>query len=109
MILAGINGTVIALDRSTGMEMWRTELKGEDFVNVVVDDDSIYATNKGEIFCLDPPTGSVRWHNPLKGLGRGLVTIACASLSSDSQAVIMAEKRRREAAAAAAATSAAVG
>jgi outer membrane protein assembly factor BamB len=64
----------------------------------------VYAAAKGEIFCLDPATGSVRWQDPLKGLGRGLITIAP---SGGQQAVVMREKKQREEAVAAAAASAA--
>jgi outer membrane protein assembly factor BamB len=99
LIFIGISGTVIALDRGTGQEVWRTALKGGDFVNVVLLDDTLYATAKGELFCLDPATGNLRWQNQLKGLGRGLVTIAA---SGGQQAVAMRQKQQRDEAAAAA-------
>ncbi len=76
LIYLGIKGTVLALDRRTGAEQWRTPLKGSDFVNVAVDGDTLYAAARGEIFCLDALTGRIRWHNPLKGMGWGLITIA---------------------------------
>ena len=100
LIFIGIAGNVVALDRATGQEMWRTRLKG-DFVNVVLQDGDLYATTSGELFCLDPTTGSIRWQNPLKGLGRGLVTIATPA---GQQAIVMREKTQRDEAAAAAAT-----
>ncbi len=102
-IFIGIAGTVVALDRATGQELWRTELKGRDFVNVALVDGALYATASGELFCLDGSTGAVRWQNPLKGLGRGLITIAAAERQ---QVVPMSEKRRRDQEAAAAATTA---
>ena len=76
LIFVGISGTVLALDKSRGTEVWRTKLSGSEFVNVVIESDNIYATTKGEMFCLDPKSGGLRWKNPLKGLGYGLVTIA---------------------------------
>lgn len=102
MILLGISGTVIAMDRSTGMRLWTAKLKGSEFVNVVTDGDLIYAGTRGEIYCLDPTTGSIRWHDNLKGLGWGLVAI-CAGSGSPSQTTLLAEKRRQEEAAKAAA------
>ena len=39
LIFIGIAGTVVALDRSTGQELWRTNLKGCDFTNVVFQKD----------------------------------------------------------------------
>ena len=35
-VYVGIRGTVLALDSSNGTEMWRSDLKQGDFVNVVV-------------------------------------------------------------------------
>jgi outer membrane protein assembly factor BamB len=99
IVFAGIKGTVVALDRATGSELWRCRLKGSDFVNLVLDGNSLYATTKGELFCLDPATGQIRWHNRLSGLGWGLVTIATAT---SGQMPPSAEKRRRDQAAAAA-------
>ena len=99
-IFIGIAGYAIALDRQTGSEVWRTELKG-DFVNVALQDGDLYATAKGELYCLDPSTGAIRWQNQLKGLGRGLVTIAS---SGGQQTVVMREKQQRDEAAAASAS-----
>lgn len=99
-VIIGISGTVLALDCDTGIEVWRTSLKGSDFVNAVLQDDCVYAATKGELFCLDRTTGALRWRNGLPGLGRGLVTIA----SSGGETAVMEEKRRRDEAAAAAAS-----
>ena len=104
VIYLGIKGTVIALNRATGEELWRTKLKGSDFVNVVLDGNQLYATTKGEIFCLDTTTGEPRWHNKLSGLGLGLISIATPS---GSQVLTAQEKRQRDAAAAAAAAASA--
>jgi outer membrane protein assembly factor BamB len=95
----GIRGRVLALDPATGTELWRTELKGMDFVNVVLQDGRLLATAKGEIFALDPATGKVLWNNPLKGLGTGLLTIAGAPQLPP----MASQKKRQEAAAAGAA------
>ncbi len=102
LVFIGIAGTVVALDRTTGTEVWRSQLKGNDFVNVVLQDGDLYATAKGELFCLDPSTGDIRWQNPLKGLGWGFITIAT---SGSQQAIIMRDKKRRDDEAAAAAGS----
>ena len=99
LVFIGIKGTALALDRATGRELWRTDLKGSDFVNMVLDGGDLFATTHGEIFCLDPVTGRIRWNNPLKGLGWGLVTIAAPEASS--VAAMAAYRRQQEAAAAA--------
>ncbi len=104
----GIKGSVVALNRATGQQVWATHLKGSDFVNVVVQDGAILASTHGEIFCLDPLTGILMWHNPLKGFGTGLATIATEHNPGGLNAPVLAEKRRRdeEAAASAAAVAA---
>ena len=104
LLYVGIAGVVIALDRSTGAEVWRTKLKGGDFVNVLLDGPDLLATTKGEIFCLNPRDGQIKWNNRLKGLGFGLVSVA----GSDSSAAMIAEYRRRQEAARSAASSAAI-
>jgi outer membrane protein assembly factor BamB len=82
LVYLGIKGTVMALDRRTGVVIWQTRLKGWNFVNVVLDGDAVLATTQGEIYCLDALSGQVRWNNPLTGMGFGLVTVAGAGISS---------------------------
>lgn len=101
MIYVGIKGHVLALDRATGTEIWRTKLSGvrmktSDFVNLSLDGDQLYATLSGEIFCLDNASGEVRWHDQLKGLGTGLVSIASASspLSDGSPSSLLTRAER---------------
>jgi outer membrane protein assembly factor BamB len=102
LIFVGIKGTVLALNRATGNQVWATHLKGYEFVNVAFDCGKVLATCCGEAFCLDPLTGNAVWHNPLKGLGRGLATIASETMTS-ALPPVQAEKLQRDAAAAAAA------
>jgi outer membrane protein assembly factor BamB len=72
-IFIGIRGDVVALDRGTGRQLWKTDLKGADFVNLLLDNDRVIAATKGEVFCLDAATDQVLWHNELPGSGWGLV------------------------------------
>ena len=104
-VFVGINGSVSALDRSTGALVWTTKLKGGDFVNVMQAENELYASTKGEVFCLDPSTGQIRWRNPLKGMGWGLVSISLPGFQGN-QAPMAQKKKRDEQAAAAAATGA---
>ena len=104
LMYIGIKGTVLAVDRRTGAEQWRTHLKGSDFVNVVLDADALFATARGELFCLDPATGQIRWNNPLTGMGWGLVTTAGDSIVPMAQVHIA----RQQAAATSAASAGAV-
>ena len=104
LVFIGIKGSVVALDRATGQQVWATHLKGYDFVNVLLEDRAILASCCGEIFCLDPLTGNALWHNRLKGFGTGLATIATEHNPGDGNAPVLAEKQRRDAAASAAAS-----
>jgi outer membrane protein assembly factor BamB len=99
-VFLGVHGEVIALDRTTGQELWSTKLAGGDFVNLLVDRDRIIATTKGKAFCLDAATGQLLWQNDLPGLGFGLISIATASGSTPIGP--SSEKRRQDEAAASA-------
>jgi hypothetical protein len=101
-LFIGIHGCVLAIDRASGSEIWRTKLKGSDFVHVVLEEDAVLASTKGELFCLDAGTGVIRWHNRLRGLGTGLLSIA-----SPGGSALFGEKKRRDAARAAGAAVAA--
>src|SRR6516165_5137384 len=51
LIFIGIKGSVIALDRAAGQQVWATHLTGSDFVNVVLEDGALFASCSGEVFC----------------------------------------------------------
>jgi len=106
LVFVGIKGSVVALKRTTGEQVWATHLKGWDFVNVVLDAGKLLASTHGEIFCLDPLTGNGLWHNGLKGFGTGLATIATEDTGAGGNALVLAEKQRQDEQAAAAATAA---
>jgi len=103
MIFTGIKGSVIALDRATGKQVWVARLMSYDFVAVMVDEGKVYAACCGEVFCLDPEMGDVLWHNGLKGFGTGIVSLATATAQS-TESPMLAQKRRRDQQAAAAAS-----
>jgi len=105
LVFIGIKGSVVALNRATGEQVWATHLKGSDFVNVVLQNGAILASCCGEIFCLDPLKGDGLWHNPLKGFGTGLATITMEQIPGTDSAPVLTEKHRRDAATSAAAAS----
>ena len=105
-LFIGIRGTVLAIDRTTGKEVWTSSLKGAEFVNVVLDSGQLFAGSKGRLYRLDPATGHILWENGLAGMGWGLVSIAQAA---DGNLMAMEEKRRRDEEATAAATTATTG
>ena len=108
LIFIGIKNSVVAVDERTGAEVWRAKLKGSDFVTVLWDGEALIAANSGEAFRLDPRSGAVMWHNELKGLGRGIVSLASSRAPTQSSPydALTAKKRRSEQEAAAAAAAA---
>ena len=105
LIYVGIKGAVVALDRKSGAIRWTRQLKGVDFVNIVSDDASLYASTRGEIFCLEPATGLILWHNPLKGFGTDLASLLIGGAEIQQMFLLEAKRRREQQAAAAAAAS----
>lgn len=104
-IFVGIKNCVIALDDRTGAERWRTALRSSDYVSVLWDGEALLAACGGEVWRLDPEGGQVVWHNELKGLGRGLVSLASGRrATTTAETDLAAQKRRRDAAAAHGAT-----
>jgi outer membrane protein assembly factor BamB len=98
-LIIGIGGHVVSIDPATGTELWRTKLKGSDFVTVCDAGQYIYAGSAGVLFCLDASTGRILWKNELRGLGTGLVTF----MANDGAAGAAALTKKRQAAAATAA------
>jgi len=101
-LFVGLSGTVLAVDRASGDTIWATDLKGSDYVDVMLVDGEVYAASRGRLYRVDPSSGAILWTNDLPGLGWGIVSIA------GSHGGAAAEKIRRDrAAGAAAATGAA--
>jgi len=86
LVYVGIGGNVIALDEATGVEVWRAELRGSDYVSVLWDGVTLLAACDGEVWRLEPRTGAEMWHNELKGLGRGLAGLATTRHPSERHA-----------------------
>jgi len=102
-VFVGIKNTVVAIDDRSGVELWRTKLRSSDHVLVFWDGEALFASAGGEIWRLDPRQGDVLWHNEMKGMGRGIVSIASSRCPSTNTGFeVAAEKRRRDAAAIAA-------
>jgi outer membrane protein assembly factor BamB len=102
LVFIGIKGTVLALNRATGEQVWTRHLtlstiaaSAHVIVYVVVQNEAILASYNGEVFSLDPLTGDVRWHNPLKGFGIGLATIAMEPNPGNDMTPVLAEKLRQ--------------
>ena len=96
-LFVGIYNSVVAIDTSTGAELWRQKLGGS-FVSVLWDGEQLFGSSKGQIFCLDPRDGAVLWNSPLKGLGMGLVAMASSRTPSGGELPSVEYQRRAAAA-----------
>ncbi|HET6681001.1 MAG TPA: PQQ-binding-like beta-propeller repeat protein [Gemmatimonadaceae bacterium] len=107
LIFVGIKHAVVAIDARNGSEVWRAELRSGDYVTVLWDGEALIAANAGEVWRLDPATGAELWRNQLKGMGRGLISLASNRLAgTNASTELAAQKRRRDAQHAAAAAGA---
>ena len=88
-LIIGNNGSVAAIDSSTGEILWATELRtggilsstrGED-VSVILRDGQVFAGCSGHLFGLSAETGELLWHNDLKGFGHNDVSLALEGVS----------------------------
>ena len=104
-IYIGMKGAVMALERNTGKERWRTHLKSSHFVVVVLDGDLLIAHTKGELFGVDAKTGEILWKNGLEGMGYGYATVASRNISQQQTVAaiqqIIAQQQAAQTAAAA--------
>ena len=87
----GVGSHVVAIDPTTGNELWRTKLKTSQFVTISVSERNIFAGAGGELFCLDATTGEILWRNKLKGLGWGLVSFGSPSDVAAAAAIAAAQ------------------
>jgi outer membrane protein assembly factor BamB len=82
----GVKGSVLALNKDTGKELWRRHLKGSSFVTLAIESDAIYAHTYGNLYCIDKVKGNIKWDDSLSGLGYGMAMIALkGSVSSNAQ------------------------
>ncbi len=98
MLIIGMKGRVLGVNRATGDRVWETHLKSSGFVNVYVEADRVYASTRGELFCLDPRSGQQLWHNKLKGLGYGMLCFGWDPANQVVQAAHLAEQQQAAAA-----------
>jgi outer membrane protein assembly factor BamB len=89
-LFVGIRGHAVAIDASTGEELWRTKLKGGNVATIATSGGNLYAGAGGEVFRLDPSTGEILWRNKLPGLGLGIVAFA------GSEAVVAANRQQQQ-------------
>lgn len=98
-LIIGTNGSVAAVDPTTGDILWSTSLKtgglfsstSHQDVSVLVKGGIIFAGGAGHLFCIDASSGKILWHNPLTGLGHNDI-----SLTMDGVSVQFLQKVERQ-------------
>lgn len=103
ILFVGVKSHVVAIDKNTGADLWRTKLKGgltssDTFVSILVQGGRIYAHTNGEVFCLDQPTGAILWSNGLSGLGYDMASLAAEGIASPPPEMLAMLQKQRSAA-----------
>ena len=99
LLVVGVKGRVLGINRANGDRMWETQLKGYGIVNVYVEPDRIYAATRGELYSLDPRSGNILWRNKMKGLGYGMLCFGYDPANQAVQAAVIAAQQQGAAAA----------
>lgn len=78
MVLAGLNGRVMALNRDNGQIVWEwhSPKPRKGFVTVMLDGDWLIVGISGYLYCLEAASGRLIWQNPLTGYGIALFSFA---------------------------------
>lgn len=87
-LYVGVRGHVVRVRKRDGEELWRTKLKGSDYVNVVVEPEGLFAYTQGVLYALDALSGAIRWQNGLPKLGYGHAILASANQTPVAVAAI---------------------
>jgi hypothetical protein len=102
VLYVGIKGHVVAIDKQSGRELWRTKLGGYTLVNILIDTEMIFAYAKGHVFGMNF-SGKVLWDNGMTGLGYNMALLATQE-SNDQTAAIMQEIQSQQASSSSSAT-----
>lgn len=100
ILYVGVKAHVVAVDKTTGVTLWQTKLKGgmvsgDRFVSLLVQDGRVFAHTYGELFCLDRETGAILWKNELAGLSYDIATLASEGVGISSASMMAALKKKK--------------
>jgi len=102
LVFVGLNRHLVALDRTTGDEVWSWKSpKWSGFMSLHLDGDRLLVGSAGYLYCLDARTGEQLWNNALRGRGHGILTFASVRGSSGLPAAAQAIIQQQQNAAAA--------
>ena len=92
ILYIGIKHHVVAIEKNTGREIWRTKLEvgwpSTEFTTLASEEDRVYACANGRVFALDAFTGNILWKNELSGLGLDIACLCLKNTYSSETAII---------------------
>ena len=99
-LILGTNGSVAAIDPSTGALLWTTALKtgglisatSREDVTVLLRDGRVFAGAAGHVFCLEATSGRILWHNSMSGFGHNDISMAMEGVAVQ----VMSKVERRD-------------
>lgn len=96
-IFIGLNGYVVALQVSTGIEIWRTKVGMASIMSLVVRGHLLIVGCNGHVYALDVRNGGQHWTTDLKGCGYGFVALSSMDdgIGSGGPATVEEQQRRR--------------
>jgi outer membrane protein assembly factor BamB len=76
VLVIGLNGWVIGIDRATGQKRWETSIRGSAEVYLAIGFGVVAASAWGGVLhVLDYLTGRILWERPTKSPGRATIVI----------------------------------
>ena len=91
MIFVGGRGSVFALDKATGKQIWEQSLNnsffkmGSDIVSLLETDSLLYAFTYGKLFCLSKTDGEIRWKSEIPHLKHHVGLLATEGYSNSTE------------------------
>lgn len=93
ILYAGTGGFIVAINRESGCELWRTKLpRGgtTQIVNLLLKGRQLFVGYDGRVVCIDADTGSVLWQNGLPKTGYNPVIMAMVGAGASAAIVLAA-------------------
>jgi outer membrane protein assembly factor BamB len=86
LLFVGLGKRVIALEKTTGREVWEWTCPRNYGANVtmLVEEGQLFVSANGYIYCLNGTDGRLMWDNPLTGRGLGIAALATTMANNNS-------------------------
>jgi hypothetical protein len=74
---------VVCLEADTGDKLWEQATVEYGHASLLVAGDDLFVARGSHVECLDRRTGSSRWAKTVRGMGKGLASLAIPETSDD--------------------------